>query len=88
VIGTGSPRNREFVLGLGADEYIDYTQQDLGEAVSGVDVAFDTVGGATTESLLPAVREGGILVTIAAAPGAGRARARRARRATGHNPKL
>ncbi len=68
VIGTGSSRNREFVLGLGADEYIDYTQQDVGEAVSGVDVAFDTVGGDTTESLLPAVREGGILVTIAAAP--------------------
>jgi NADPH:quinone reductase-like Zn-dependent oxidoreductase len=68
VIGTGSSRNREFVLGLGADEYIDYTQQDVGEAVSGVDVAFDTVGGATTGSLLPAVREGGILVTIAAAP--------------------
>jgi NADPH:quinone reductase-like Zn-dependent oxidoreductase len=68
VIGTGSSRNREFVLGLGASEYIDYTQQDVGEAVSGVDVALDTVGGDTTGSLLPAVREGGILVTIAAAP--------------------
>jgi NADPH:quinone reductase-like Zn-dependent oxidoreductase len=68
VIGTGSSRNREFVLGLGADEYIDYTQQDVREAASGVDVALDTVGGETTESLLPTVREGGILVTIAAAP--------------------
>src|SRR5207244_6117432 len=68
VIGTGSSRNRDFVLGLGADEYVDYTQQDVGEAVSGVDVAFDTVGGETTQSLLPAVREGGILVTIAGGP--------------------
>ena len=67
-IGTGSARNRDFVLGLGADEYVDYTEREVGEAVSGVDVAFDTVGGQTTESLLPAVREGGILVTIAAAP--------------------
>lgn len=67
VIGTGSSRNRDFVLGLGAQEYVDYTQQDVAEAVSGVDVAFDTVGGETTESLLPAVREGGILVTIAGA---------------------
>src|SRR2546421_4547442 len=67
-IGTGSSRNRDFVLGLGADEYVDYTQQDVAEAVSGVDVAFDTVGGETTQSLLPAVREGGILVTIASAP--------------------
>jgi NADPH:quinone reductase-like Zn-dependent oxidoreductase len=68
VIGTGSSRNRDFVLGLGADEYVDYTEQDVGEAVSGVDVALDTVGGDTTESLVPAVREGGILVTIANAP--------------------
>ena len=67
-IGTGSSRNREFVLGLGADEYVDYTQQQVAEAVSGVDLAFDTVGGETTQSLVPTVREGGILVTIAAAP--------------------
>jgi NADPH:quinone reductase-like Zn-dependent oxidoreductase len=67
-IGTGSSRNRDFVLGLGAGEYVDYTQQDVAEAVSGVDVAFDTVGGETTQSLLPAVRDGGILITIAGAP--------------------
>jgi NADPH:quinone reductase-like Zn-dependent oxidoreductase len=68
VIGTGSSRNRDFVLGLGADEYVDYTRQDVREAVSGVDVALDTVGGETTASLLAVVREGGILVTIAATP--------------------
>jgi NADPH:quinone reductase-like Zn-dependent oxidoreductase len=67
-IGIGSSRNREFVLGLGADEYVDYTQQDVGESVSDVDVAFDTVGGETTQSLIPTVREGGVLVTIAGAP--------------------
>ncbi len=68
VIATGSSRNRDFVLGLGADEYIDYTSQDVGEAASEVDVAFDTVGGETTESLVPTLREGGVLVTIANAP--------------------
>lgn len=67
-IGTGSTCSRDFVLGLGADEYVDYTQQDVGEAVSGADVAFDTVGGDTTALLLPAVREGGMLVTIAGDP--------------------
>jgi NADPH:quinone reductase-like Zn-dependent oxidoreductase len=67
-IGTGSSRNRDFVLGLGADEYVDYTQQDVAEAASGVDVALDTVGGETTQSLVPTLREGGILVTIASAP--------------------
>ena len=76
VIGTGSSRNRDFVLGLGADEYVDYTQQDVGEAVSAVDVAFDTVGGDTTQALVPTLRDGGILVTIANAPPDEAARAR------------
>jgi NADPH:quinone reductase-like Zn-dependent oxidoreductase len=79
VIGTGSSRNRDFVLGLGADEYVDYTEQDVGKTVSGVDVAFDTVGGDTTQSLVPTVREGGILVTIASAPPEEAARSRGAR---------
>ncbi len=68
VIGTGSTRNRDFVLSLGAEQYVDYTQQEVAEAVSDVDVAFDTVGGDTTQSLLPTVREGGILVTVAGPP--------------------
>ena len=68
VIGTGSARNREFVTRLGADEYVDYTAQDVAEAVSGVDLAFDTVGGETTKTLLSSVRDGGALVVIAGAP--------------------
>jgi NADPH:quinone reductase-like Zn-dependent oxidoreductase len=68
VVGTGSARNRDFVLGLGADEYIDYAAQDVAAAVANVDVAFDTVGGETTQTLLPVVREGGVLVCIAGPP--------------------
>jgi NADPH:quinone reductase-like Zn-dependent oxidoreductase len=79
VIGTGSSRNRDFVLGLGADDYVDYTEQDVGQAVSGVDMAFDTVGGDSTQALVPTVREGGVLVTIASAPPEEAARARGAR---------
>jgi NADPH:quinone reductase-like Zn-dependent oxidoreductase len=67
-VGTGSARNRDFVLSLGADEYVDYSSQDVAEVVRDVDVAFDTVGGDTTQSLLATVREGGVLVTIANAP--------------------
>ncbi len=79
VIATGSARNREFVLGLGADEYIDYKSEDVGDVASDVDVAFDTVGGETTESLVPTLREGGVLVTIANAPPEQAAAARGAR---------
>jgi NADPH:quinone reductase-like Zn-dependent oxidoreductase len=68
VIGTASGRNRDFVIGLGVDEFVDYTEQDVGETVSGVDVAFDTVGGETTAGLVPVLAEGGVLVTIAGNP--------------------
>jgi NADPH:quinone reductase-like Zn-dependent oxidoreductase len=76
VIGTGSARNREFVLGLGADEYVDYASEDVATLVTGVDVAFDTVGGETTKTLVPTVREGGVIVVIAGAPPAAEAAAR------------
>ena len=42
VIGTGSTRNRDFVLGLGADEYVDYSEEDVATAVSDGDVVLDT----------------------------------------------
>jgi NADPH:quinone reductase-like Zn-dependent oxidoreductase len=67
-IGIGSTRNRDFVLGLGADQYVDYTRQDVAASVSGVDFALDTVGGEMTQSLLATLRPGGVLVTIASAP--------------------
>jgi NADPH:quinone reductase-like Zn-dependent oxidoreductase len=78
-IGTGSSHSRDFVIGLGADEFVDYTQQDVAEAVSGVDLVFDTVGGDTTPTLVPTVREGGVVVTIASAPPEEAARERGAR---------
>jgi NADPH:quinone reductase-like Zn-dependent oxidoreductase len=79
VLATGSSRNRDFVLSLGADEYVDYTKQQSARAVSDVDVVLDTVGGETTESLVPVLRQGGILVTIAAPPPEDAARERGAR---------
>lgn len=68
VIGTGSSRNRDFVLSLGADEFIDYTLEDVAGKAGAVDLALDTVGGATTASLLPSLRDGGTLVTVAYPP--------------------
>src|SRR5205814_72092 len=67
VIGTGSARNRDFVLDLGADEYVDYTQQDVADSVSDADVVFDAVG-ADSAALVATAAEGGVIVTIASAP--------------------
>jgi len=75
VVATASGRNREFVLGLGADEFIDYTSDTVpGDAA---DVVFDTVG--VVDTLVPAVHEGGVIVVIATAPPEEAARSRGAR---------
>ena len=49
--------NRDFVLGLGADHYVDLTRKDVADALSGVDATLDTVGGKTPRSPLGAVRD-------------------------------
>jgi NADPH:quinone reductase-like Zn-dependent oxidoreductase len=64
VIASGRAVKHEFLRSIGADEVIDYTAVDLGSAVRGADVVFDTFG-ADTAALLPALRDGGRLVTIA-----------------------
>lgn len=65
VTGIGSAHNKDFVVGLGADRYVDYTREAPADAITDADVAFDTVGGEVTAQLLATVREGGVLVVIA-----------------------
>jgi len=63
-----------FVASLGAECVINYTEQDVAEALlewtdgRGVDIAFDTVGGAAFTQLIPAVRVYGDLVSILQIP--------------------
>jgi len=60
----------DFVRSLGADEVINYREQDVTEAVLawtagvGVDVALDTVGGEVLSQCFPCVRLYGDVVTI------------------------
>ncbi|MFE3760102.1 NADP-dependent oxidoreductase [Nocardia tengchongensis] len=62
VIALASAGKHEFVRGLGADEVIDYQTTDFTEAVSDVDIVFDSV--ADGERSLSVLRPGGVLVTI------------------------
>lgn len=63
-----------FVADLGADCIINYREQDVTRALldwtggRGVDIAFDTVGGAAFNQLVPAVRVYGDLVSILQIP--------------------
>ncbi|HKK05747.1 MAG TPA: zinc-dependent alcohol dehydrogenase family protein [Gammaproteobacteria bacterium] len=66
----GSAQKADFVTELGAELTIDYHAQDFAQVArawtdgEGVDIAFDTVGGATFEQSFSAVRLYGDLVTL------------------------
>ncbi|MFT4135533.1 NADP-dependent oxidoreductase [Microbacterium sp.] len=64
VIGTASAQKHELVRGLGADELIDYRSADFAEAVHGVDVVLDTIGGDYQLRSLRTLRPGGTLVSL------------------------
>jgi NADPH:quinone reductase-like Zn-dependent oxidoreductase len=81
VIGTASARNRDFVLGLGADEVIDYQTTRFEDGLELVDVVFDTIGGDVQERSWQVVKPGGILVSIVSPPSEEKAAAHHCRSA-------
>ncbi|WP_116125230.1 NADP-dependent oxidoreductase [Lewinella sp. IMCC34183] len=66
VIATSSGSKRDFVLGLGADEHIDYNEHKFEEAIEPVDVVLDSLGPDHLLRSLRVVKSGGHLFTIAA----------------------
>jgi NADPH:quinone reductase-like Zn-dependent oxidoreductase len=67
VIGTGRTDDRDVVLGLGAQAFVDLDTEPV-ESVGEVDVVFDVIGGDVLERSTALVRPGGTLVTIAMPP--------------------
>ncbi len=67
MIGTGRAADRDPVLGLGADAFLDLQADRLADAGE-VDVVFDVIGGDILDRSATLVRAGGTLVTIAAPP--------------------
>jgi NADPH:quinone reductase-like Zn-dependent oxidoreductase len=68
VYATASAANAEYVTGLGADEAIDYRTTDFAEALSDLDVVYDTMGGETHLKSYRVLKPGGFLVCLNAAP--------------------
>jgi NADPH:quinone reductase-like Zn-dependent oxidoreductase len=64
VIGTSSAPNKDFVLGLGADEHFDYRAQAFENVLSDIDIVLDAVGGDTAERSLNVLKKGGLVVSI------------------------
>jgi len=69
VIGTSSAANRDFVLGLGADEHIDYAKQRFEEVVKDADLVVDSIRDAShLERSLQAVKPRGKLISLVMFP--------------------
>ncbi|GCE31886.1 NADPH:quinone reductase [Dictyobacter alpinus] len=64
VVATASSSRMDYVLGLGADEVIDYQKQNFDDLVTQQDVILDTIGGTTRERSWGVLKRGGILVTL------------------------
>jgi NADPH:quinone reductase-like Zn-dependent oxidoreductase len=64
VIGAARAAKHSLLAALGADETIDHTQQDLEGLARDIDVVLDLVGGQTPLRALPALRDGGLLITV------------------------
>ena len=56
VISTASESNRELLMSLGVDQFIDYKNEDFTELLSDVDVIFDTMGGEVLENSFKVVK--------------------------------
>ena len=67
VYTTASTQNIAFLKSLGADEVIDYTQQDF-TTLADLDIVFDTMGGEVLEKSWATLKKGGCLISIAEVP--------------------
>ena len=68
VVATCGTSNIDYVHGLGAEQVIDYTAGDFVAAAGLCDVVFDTMGGDVHDRSFAALKPGGRMVYLSAAP--------------------
>lgn len=64
VTGTSSLKNKDFVLGLGADKHIDYHSFDWKSAPKEFGFVLDTIGGGTIDDSLEVTKAGGTIISL------------------------
>ncbi len=64
VTGTSSLKNKDFVLGLGADSHIDYHSFDWKNTDEEFDFVLDTIGGDNIDHSLEVTKKGGSIISI------------------------
>ena len=68
VIATASGDGIDIARTLGADQVIDYRNEDFAEALSDVDLVLDTIGGETQQRSFGVLRRDGRLLSLVAPP--------------------
>ena len=64
VAGTASAQNREFVVSLGADQFIDYETSRFEDQLEDLDFVLDTIGNDYTGRSLNVLAKGGTIICI------------------------
>ncbi len=64
VTGTSSNKNKDFVLGLGADHHIDYHDYNWHNQNREYDFVLDTIGGNNIDNSLAVTKVGGTIISI------------------------
>src|SRR4051794_39063495 len=68
VASTASTKDVDKVRDLGADEVIDYTQQDFDKLLTGYDVVLDSLGGTNLQRSLTVLRRKGLAISVVGPP--------------------
>lgn len=68
VATTASTKNLNRVKELGADEVVDYTQQDFSDMLTGYDVVLDSLGGRNLDRSLTILKPGGLAISVVGPP--------------------
>lgn len=76
VVATASPEKLDFVRSLGADEVIDYTEDDFTGKARDIDLVLEPFGGEHAEQSLKVLKAGGVLVSLLDISDATKAKAR------------
>lgn len=63
VTAVDSSNKKDFLLGIGADSFIDYAETDFGKAGVGYDVVFDMVAGSSYSACIKSLNAGGRYLT-------------------------
>ena len=68
VIVSGNPQLRERIIGIGADQYLDYTTENYWELLNNIDYVIDALGSDEFDHELSIIKPGGRLLSLKTGP--------------------